>query len=58
MTIRHAFLSLSLTDAGADQDEKKKEVIIGIVTQIDLLHYISSKEEVARHRSESESVIH
>ncbi|CAL8080907.1 unnamed protein product [Orchesella dallaii] len=39
--------------AGVNKDEKKKEVIIGIVTQIDLLHYISSVEEVVRHRSHS-----
>jgi len=36
--------------AGADRDENVKEVIIGIVTQIDLLHYIASVEEGARPR--------
>jgi cystathionine beta-synthase len=31
--------------SGADGEEKKKEVIIGIVTQIDLLNYITAVEE-------------
>ncbi len=37
-------------DAGVDKEDKKKEVIIGVVTQIDLLHYISIVEEVVRKR--------
>lgn len=38
------------SDAGVDKEDKKKEVIIGVVTQIDLLHYISQVEEVVRQR--------
>ncbi|XP_035703243.1 cystathionine beta-synthase isoform X2 [Folsomia candida] len=40
--------------AGVDKEDKKKEVIIGVVTQIDLLHYISQVEEVVRQRKMSE----
>lgn len=34
-----------ISDAGRYQEEKKKEVIIGILTQIDLLNYIAAMEQ-------------
>lgn len=37
-----------------DREVETKEIIVGIVTDIDLLHYVTSRENAARTRTPSQ----
>jgi len=48
--LEYLFMRLLNIDGGTENEEIHKEVIIGIVTHIDLLHYISGVEQEVRQR--------